>query len=121
MYVHRMVVARDLGGRNLGAAMLDWAGRHAQRHGKPWVRLDAWRTNTALHRYYLDRGFHRVRTCELAWRGSGELFQRRAAVQLGVGADPAGRLITDGRADRRSARAAASPLVRAGSRRTSAA
>jgi GNAT superfamily N-acetyltransferase len=82
VYVHRMVVARDLAGRNLGSAMLDWAGRHAQRRGKSWVRLDAWRTNAALHGYYRDRGFDHVRTRDLPWRGSGVLFQRPAAVQL---------------------------------------
>lgn len=78
LYVHRLAVARAASGHELGSALLDWAGRQAQAAGRRWLRLDAWRTNPDLHRYYLDRGFHHIRTVELAHRGSGALFQRPA-------------------------------------------
>jgi hypothetical protein len=40
------------------------------------LRLDAWRTNEALHAYYRKAGFQHVRTVEYPHRGSGALFQR---------------------------------------------
>lgn len=85
LYVHRMAVSRDLAGKGLGGAMLDFAGRLAVAEGKEHLRLDAWRTNTDLHAYYLGQGFELVRIENLGHRGSGALFQRPAAWTL----DPA--------------------------------
>lgn len=82
LYVHRMVVRRAEAGNELGSAMLDWASRRATDAAKQWLRLDAWSSSIPLHRYYLDHGFHQVRTLHLHHRGSGALFQRRASVQL---------------------------------------
>jgi GNAT superfamily N-acetyltransferase len=76
LYVHRMIVSRDASGHNVGAAMLDWASKQAARSGRTYLRLDAWRTNTALHDYYRRHGFVYVRTISLPWRGSGALFER---------------------------------------------
>jgi GNAT superfamily N-acetyltransferase len=80
LYIHRMITSRQASGRDLGAAMLDWAARQAVQAAKVWLRLDAWRTNTALHDYYRRHGFTDVRTVSLPWRGSGALFQRRLVV-----------------------------------------
>ncbi|MFE1781286.1 GNAT family N-acetyltransferase [Streptomyces sp. NPDC059506] len=85
LYVHRMVVRRDVAGQDLGSAMLDWAGREALRQGKQLLRLDAWRSNDELQRYYSDRGFVHVRTVEAADRSSGALFQRAASYSRGGG------------------------------------
>ncbi|MFC8273818.1 GNAT family N-acetyltransferase [Streptomyces sp. NPDC057271] len=85
LYVHRMVVRRDVAGVNLGSSMLDWAGQQALRKGKQLLRLDAWRTNDGLQRYYADRGFAHVRTVEAADRSSGALFQRAADYSRGTG------------------------------------
>ncbi|MEV0449823.1 GNAT family N-acetyltransferase [Streptomyces sp. NPDC050600] len=85
LYVHRMVVRRDVAGLDLGSAMLDWAGQEAVRLGKEYLRLDAWRTNGELQRYYRDRGFTHVRTVEAADRSSGALFQRAANYRRGTG------------------------------------
>ncbi|MFE6630296.1 MULTISPECIES: GNAT family N-acetyltransferase [Streptomyces] len=85
LYVHRMVVRRDVAGQDLGSAMLDWAGREALRQGKQLLRLDAWRSNDELQRYYSDRGFVHVRTVEAADRSSGALFQRAANYSRGDG------------------------------------
>jgi GNAT superfamily N-acetyltransferase len=78
LYVHRMIVDRQTAGNDLGAALLDWAANLAAENGKRWLRLDAWRTNTKLHRYYERQGFSRTRIVSLPHRGSGALFQREA-------------------------------------------
>jgi GNAT superfamily N-acetyltransferase len=62
MFINKLTVAREYAGRNLGGQLLDWAGDRAYRAGARWVRLDAWTTNEALQRYYLDQGFLYVRT-----------------------------------------------------------
>jgi GNAT superfamily N-acetyltransferase len=76
LYVHRMIVRRSSAGRDVGRAMLDWCAREAARRGRTKLRLDAWRTNHSLHRYYERQGFHLVRTVSLEHRGSGALFER---------------------------------------------
>lgn len=78
LYVHRMIVRRSHAGAGVGKALLDFAAELAAQAGRKWLRLDAWRTNTALHDYYRRQGFQHVRTLEYSHRGSGALFQRRA-------------------------------------------
>lgn len=85
LYVHRMVVRRDVAGLDLGSAMLDWAGQQALSQAKELLRLDAWRSNEALQQYYADRGFTHVRTVEAEDRSSGALFQRPANYTRGTG------------------------------------
>ncbi|MEU2595643.1 GNAT family N-acetyltransferase, partial [Streptomyces albidoflavus] len=85
LYVHRMVVRRDVAGLDLGTAMLDWASRIAADQGKQWLRLDAWRDNEGLQSYYRTRGFDHVRTVEAEGRRSGALFQRPAGQVRGRG------------------------------------
>jgi GNAT superfamily N-acetyltransferase len=81
LYVHRMVVDDSFRGRELGSALLDWAGRRTSAMQRRWLRLDAWRTNTQLHDYYLSRGFELVRLVDHP-SGSGACFQRTAHIQL---------------------------------------
>ncbi|MFF2075388.1 GNAT family N-acetyltransferase [Kitasatospora sp. NPDC058162] len=76
LYVHRMAIARDMAGQAVGARMLDWAAARAVAARKSKLRLDAWKTNPALHRYYLGQGFTLVRTVDLPHRQSGALFER---------------------------------------------
>lgn len=85
LYVHRMVVRRDVSGLELGSALLDWSSVRAAEQGKRWLRLDAWRDNTDLQTYYTNRGFTHVRTVDVAGRGSGALFQRPAGHTRNVG------------------------------------
>lgn len=61
-FVSKLTVARTHSGKNLGGQLLDWAGDRACSAGAKWLRLDAWTTNHALHRYYLRQGFEHVRT-----------------------------------------------------------
>ncbi|GAB2571887.1 GNAT family N-acetyltransferase [Streptomyces capparidis] len=76
LYVHRMAVLRDAAGSGAGAVMLDWAAKRAADAGKAWLRLDAWKDNPGLHRYYKNMGFSLVRVVDLPHRRSGALFQR---------------------------------------------
>lgn len=78
LYVHRMIVAQRARGRSLGTTLLDWATDQARCTSRPLLRLDAWKTNEALHRCYRRQGFRHVRTVDLPHRGSGALFERRS-------------------------------------------
>jgi GNAT superfamily N-acetyltransferase len=62
-----------------GTMLLRWLTDHAATLGYTWVRLDAWRTNIGLHRYYTDRGWTYIRTVDAPGRRSGALFQRPVA------------------------------------------
>ncbi len=77
LYVHRMAVKRSAAGGGLGALMLNWAGERATAAGKRWLRLDAWKDNPGLHRYYEGVGFRLVRIIDLPHRRSGALYERR--------------------------------------------
>lgn len=82
IYVAKMMVPRALAGARLGEELLDWAGGRAFDSGLTWLRLDAWTTNDALHRYYLGQGFEHVRTVE--GRVSGACFQRPSQPYTGM-------------------------------------
>ncbi|MEO7194991.1 MAG: GNAT family N-acetyltransferase [Pseudonocardiaceae bacterium] len=87
LYIHRMVVEAPARGNELGSALLDWAARRARKAGKAWLRLDAWKSNPALHQYYLDRGFTLVRIDNNPADPSGVCFQRPATVEIHTGPD----------------------------------
>jgi hypothetical protein len=50
-----------------------------------WLRVDAWKTNPDLGRYYESQSFAHVRTVDLPHRRSGALYQRPAGSVTGVG------------------------------------
>jgi ribosomal protein S18 acetylase RimI-like enzyme len=85
LYIHRMAVCRALAGREIGAAMMDWASARAVEAGKRWLRLDAWSRNPELQRYYERHGFELVRLLRFEHRGSGALYQRPAGYQERIG------------------------------------
>ncbi|MFF4063763.1 GNAT family N-acetyltransferase [[Kitasatospora] papulosa] len=76
LYVHRMAVTRDFSGASIGSQLLDWASERAAGQGKRWLRLDAWKDNQGLHRFYENSGFSLLRIVDLPHRRSGALFQR---------------------------------------------
>ncbi|MEV7993247.1 GNAT family N-acetyltransferase [Streptomyces sp. NPDC086077] len=76
LYVHRMAVRRHTAGVGIGGMLLDWASERARLQGKRWLRLDAWKDNQGLHRYYKGAGFTALRIVDLPHRRSGALFQR---------------------------------------------
>jgi len=64
-------------GWGLGAELIDWAGLRARReYGAKWIRIDVWTTNTALHGYYLKRGFEPCGSCANPAYPSRALFQK---------------------------------------------
>ncbi|MET7539549.1 GNAT family N-acetyltransferase [Streptomyces sp. NPDC005507] len=84
IFINKLTVSREYRGQDLGGRLLDWAGDKAYRSGAKWLRLDAWTTNEALQRYYLQQGFEYVRTVREGGavnggpRVSGWLAQRPA-------------------------------------------
>lgn len=64
--------------KGLGALMLRWALDYAASLSYPMMRLDAWRTNTALQSYYVRQGWRHVRTMDAPGRNSGALFEHWA-------------------------------------------
>ncbi|MEK2476710.1 GNAT family N-acetyltransferase [Streptomyces noursei] len=85
LYVHRLIARPLARGASLGSAMLNWASRQAARAGKRWLRVDVWKTNADLGRYYEAQAFLKVRTVDLPHRRSGALYQRRAGAIAGDG------------------------------------
>lgn len=81
IYLYKFIVSDQWRGTGLGDALLDWACETAQSQGKCFLRLDCWRENTALQAYYIDRGFHPVRTMVVEGRDSGALLERPAATR----------------------------------------
>lgn len=76
MYLYKFMIGSDRRGSGLGEVLLDWCCARAELLGARWLRLDCWRTNAALHRYYLRRGFRHVATRQAPGRQSGALFER---------------------------------------------
>ncbi|MER6194238.1 GNAT family N-acetyltransferase [Streptomyces cyaneofuscatus] len=76
LYVHRMAVTRSASGAGIGGLLLDWASERASTQGKRLLRLDAWKDNQGLHRFYKGAGFTPLRIVDLPHRRSGALFQR---------------------------------------------
>jgi GNAT superfamily N-acetyltransferase len=77
VYLHRLITARDYAGLGLGSDLIDWAGRRAAReYGAKWIRIDVWRDNLDLHKYYLGRGFDFVSECPDPGYPSSALFRK---------------------------------------------
>ena len=89
MYLYKLIIGPAARGTGLGDVLLDWACYKAEMYRCLWLRLDCHRTNTGLHRYYLERGFHQVDVRSAPGRQSGALFERftetRKAVPPRVG------------------------------------
>lgn len=89
-YVHRLAVRRRFARQGIGAALLDWAGAYAARHGGRVLRLDVNNANPALHRYYVGLGFTHLCTVHLDdGAGSGYLFERPVRVVGALHGGPA--------------------------------
>lgn len=80
LFVHRLTVTRQAAGRGVGAYLLDFASQQAQEADLPWVRLDAWTTNTDLHKYYIRQRFTLVRIVADYRTPSAACFERRVAI-----------------------------------------
>lgn len=82
LYLYKFMLRSDRKGTGLGELVLDWCSQQAARIGARWLRLDCWRTNTALHRYWLNRGFRELAIRDHPTRNSGALFERVAGTIL---------------------------------------
>jgi Acetyltransferase (GNAT) family len=79
VYVSRLIVARNVAGDGIGAALIDWAAARAVRDWNArWIRIDVWTINVALHNYYEKRGFRylRIASREAERYPSAALFQK---------------------------------------------
>lgn len=79
-YLYKLITSRSATGQNVGALVLDWACQVAALEGRNWVRIDCWRTNSGLQKYYETLGFTHVRTEAPAHRKSGWLAQRSSGL-----------------------------------------
>ena len=83
VYISRLIVSREHKGRNVGAALINWASlRGIQKWGAECTRLDVWTTNLGLQAYYKGQKFEHIRTCDFEdwWEyPSAALFQKPAA------------------------------------------
>ena len=84
VYLSKAAVVRRRAGEGVGALVLRWVTDKATRDGVKWLRLDAWRTNEALHDYYRRQGWAYLRTVDTPGRKSGALFQRPAGEDPGA-------------------------------------
>jgi GNAT superfamily N-acetyltransferase len=82
LYLYKFIIRSDHRGTGLGDVLLDWSGYRTELAGNLWLRLDCWRDNTGLHKYYLDRGFQYLTTRTHPTRMSGALFERPAELRL---------------------------------------
>jgi GNAT superfamily N-acetyltransferase len=80
LYLYKFIIGPGHRGTGLGNTMLGWASAQAVYAGKAWLRLDCWRTNHALHAYYVKHGFTLLRTVDVPGRNSGALMQRPARI-----------------------------------------
>lgn len=81
LYISRLATAMT-GARGAGALLLCWSIVHSGQAGLLDVRLDAWKTATGLHRYYIRNGWTYLRTVDLPHRHSGALFHHVADPHL---------------------------------------
>jgi GNAT superfamily N-acetyltransferase len=82
LYLYKFILRSDYRGNGLGDVLLDWASYRAERAGAVWLRLDCWRDNEGLHRYYRDRGFRQMPIRKARGRMSGARFERDADLRL---------------------------------------
>jgi len=78
VYVSKAAVLRRGAGRGIGAMLLRWACDRAAAARIDRVRLDVWKTNGELQKYYRRQGWYYLRTVEAERRNSGALFCRPA-------------------------------------------
>jgi GNAT superfamily N-acetyltransferase len=83
IYLHRLVVSRRYAGMDLGGILIDWSVQRELRiRPVRWIRVEVWRTNTALHAYYERHGFERWGTCAIPSYPAAALFQKDARASL---------------------------------------
>lgn len=65
IYLHRIVTNSKFRGQHYVPQIIEWAKGYGQRLGKTYLRLDTWGDNPRLIQYYVQCGFHHLRTIDL--------------------------------------------------------
>ncbi|UJF35508.1 GNAT family N-acetyltransferase [Paenibacillus hexagrammi] len=74
-YIHRLVVARNFKGMNLGIELLTWAERYIQSTGKKASRLDCMADNQHLNTFYRKAGYNYIKRINRKY-WSASLFEK---------------------------------------------
>lgn len=80
-YLYKFMIDSRYRGTGLGDVLLDWACRRAAADGAAVLRLDCWKTNLGLQKYYLRHGFTYLGVRDVRGNPSGALFERPAERQ----------------------------------------
>ncbi|WP_433491702.1 GNAT family N-acetyltransferase [Nocardia grenadensis] len=92
LIVHHLIVDLRYAGQGVGQQLLAHAAALVRAHGRHWVRLDAWTTNSDLHAYYLRAGFRLARIAEPGSQSpSCALFERHVNSWMRDEGDRGGR------------------------------
>lgn len=74
LFLHRLISPLSSSGHDVAGPLVSHALGLAAQQQIPWLRLDAWSSNTALHQFWVRQGFEYLRT--VPGVSSGALFQR---------------------------------------------
>lgn len=74
LFLHRLISPLSSSGHDVAGPLVSHALGLAAQQQIPWLRLDAWSSNTALHQFWIRQGFEQLRT--VPGVSSGALFQR---------------------------------------------
>ncbi len=93
LYIHRLVVARDFKGLDLGKLIIDKIEQKAIERNKSALRLDCWANNERLKSYYERIGFTKltnvtigdVSSLPLHYRNSTTTLFQRKCIPLSIG------------------------------------
>lgn len=77
LYLAKLATRPDHAGKGLGKLLLEFAMYKARSERLHEVRLDVWRNNPALCRYYQQRGWAYLRTVNAPERYSGVLLTKQ--------------------------------------------
>ncbi len=77
-YVHALAIRSHVRGHGLGVRLLEWAQAQIADRGRTYIRLDCWKENPQLLRYYEVLGFrHCGDFIDGAWAGA--LYEKEVA------------------------------------------
>jgi GNAT superfamily N-acetyltransferase len=76
LMIHRLLTSPAGSARGVGARLIDHVDQFAMQLKRRWLRLNAWTSNTDLHRYYVLSGFRRVHIAASRPDSSTALFER---------------------------------------------
>lgn len=86
-YVHSLAIRNHVRGHQIGAGLLQWAQGQIADRGRRYIRLDCWKENAMLCRYYENLGFRRCGDFETGgWVGA--LYEKEVREPFPTGLNP---------------------------------